>query len=89
MKSFVFVAALLVAISLIGVLGSARPASASVHCMRVYGVMGGVAGDTSIQYVELRMSLGGQLFTTGSVLTFYDSAGTSTGTFTLTSNMTN
>ncbi len=51
--------------------------------MRVYGVMGGLSGDTSIQYVELRMSIGGQVFTTGSQLHFFNASGTETGTYTL------
>ena len=58
MKSLGLFAALAAAIGLVGAMGSSQPALAAVHCMRVYGVMAGFNGDTSIQYVELRMSLG-------------------------------
>jgi hypothetical protein len=57
--------------------------------MRVYGVMAGFNGDTTVQYVELRMSSAGQTFTMSSQLHFFNAAGTETGTFTLTSNVGN
>lgn len=55
--------------------------------MRIHAVMAGANGDSTIQYVELRMSAAGQTAVAGSVLRFFDSAGTETGTFTLPSSL--
>ena len=57
--------------------------------MRIHAVMAGATDDSSIQYVELRMNAVGQIFVTGHVLRFYDNAGVQTGSFTLTSNVSN
>jgi hypothetical protein len=67
----------------------ASPAFAAVHCMRIQHVLAGVNGDTTIQAVELRMSISGQVFTNGSQLHFYNSAGVETGVFTLNANVAN
>ena len=60
----------------------AQDAQAAFHCMRIHAVMGGAGGDTSIQYVELRMNFSGQTFVSAGQLKFYDAAGNLTGTFT-------
>ncbi len=67
---------------------NAPPALAAFHCMRIAAVMGGAGGDASIQYVELRMNLGGQTFVSGHTITFRDAAGNLASTFTFTSNVT-
>ena len=64
-------------------------AEAAFHCMRIHAVMAGANGNTSQQYVELRMSTAFQGFVTGTELRFLDAAGTTTGGFTLTSSVIN
>lgn len=56
-------------------LRNAPEAEASFHLMRVYSVMGGRNGDANVQYVELRMTAGGQNQLSGHRLCFYDNAG--------------
>ena len=53
----------------------APPADASFHCMRIHAVMAGVNGDTSQQYVELRMPTPGQTVVAGTQLLFFSGAG--------------
>ena len=64
-------------------LRDAPPAQAVFHCMRIHAVMAGANGDTSIQYVELRMPIVFQTSVNGTQLRFFNAAGTQTGTFTL------
>ncbi len=59
-----------------------REAYAAFHCMRIHAVMAGFNSDNTIQYVELRMNIGGQTLVGGHVVRFYDSAGTLKATFT-------
>jgi hypothetical protein len=61
---------------------SSRDADAAFHLMRIHAVMGGVNGDDTIQYVELRMCSGGQNFLGGHTIKFYDAGGTLKATFT-------
>ena len=70
-------------------LSQSHPALASVHCMRIWAVMAGVNGNASIQYIELRMSLGGQNLTNGSQLHFFDSTGGNETIVTLNSTVPN
>ncbi|MCH8345839.1 MAG: hypothetical protein IIC87_02795 [Chloroflexi bacterium] len=67
---------------------NAPPALAAFHCMRIAALMGGAGGDANIQYVELRMNLGGQTLVSGHSITFRDAAGNLASTFTFTSNVT-
>lgn len=57
-------------------------AYAAFHCMRIHAVMGGFNGNNNIQYVELRMDLGGQTLLAGHTIQFFDAAGTLKATFT-------
>ena len=57
-------------------------ANAAFHCMRIHAVMGGFNGNNNIQYVELRMDLGGQTFLAGHTIQFFDAAGTLKAIFT-------
>ncbi len=70
----------------LGILAQSQPAGAAFHLMRIYAVMGGVSGDTNIQYVELRMTSDGQQFVMGHQICFYNTAGTLTATFTFPGN---
>lgn len=72
-----------------GVLVSARDASAAFHLIRIHAVMAGVNGDNTIQYVELRMCSGGQPLLAGHTIKFYDGSGTLKATFTFPSNVSN
>ncbi|MBI4570329.1 MAG: hypothetical protein HY723_00125 [Chloroflexi bacterium] len=66
-----------------------RSAYAAFHCMRIHAVMGGYNGTDTIQYVELRMNLGGQTFIGTHQMKFYDAAGTLKATFTFPGNVLN
>ncbi|MEO8457551.1 MAG: hypothetical protein ABI559_07055 [Chloroflexota bacterium] len=55
--------------------GGSTPAIASFHEMRIYGVMGGAAGSTGEQFVELREAIGNQRQVQNAQLCFYDSGG--------------
>ena len=81
--------ALAAVLATVGALAQAQTSDAAFHCMRIHAVMAGATGDSSIQYVELRMNAVGQAFVSGQVLRFYDNAGVQTGSFTLTSNVGN
>src|SRR5512144_267247 len=72
-----------------GIMVSARDASAAFHLIRIHAVMAGVNGDNTIQYVELRMCSGGQPLLAGHTLKFYDGSGTLKATFTFPSNVSN
>lgn len=62
-------------------------AFASFHIMRISEALGGWAGDSSIQCVELTMAAGGQNFVNGHKLLFFDAAGVKTGEVLLNKNM--
>ena len=66
-----------------------RTTYAAFHCMRIHAVFGALNGDSTIQYVELRMNLGGQNFVAATSIRFYDSAGTLKATFTFPASVTN
>jgi hypothetical protein len=59
----------------VGFLGSPKDSDATFHLMRVYGVMGGGFNNFDVQYVELRMTTGGQQFVKDHDICFYDAAG--------------
>jgi hypothetical protein len=69
-------------ISFIGLLAVAlalaqnQPADAAFHIMRVWEVMGGAFGNSTIQYVELRMPSPTQNFVNTHEICFFDAAGT-------------
>lgn len=71
------------------VVGQHGIAEASFHCVRIHAVMGGLAGDQNVQYVELRMNAGGQNLVAGKSIQFRDSAGTLKATFTFPTNVAN
>ncbi|MBF6601092.1 MAG: hypothetical protein IVW36_11340 [Dehalococcoidia bacterium] len=62
---------------------------AAFHCMRIHAVKAGFAGNANVQYVELRMDLGGQGFVAGHALQFFDGSGTLKATFTFPANVAN
>ncbi len=76
-------------LSLAFVLTQPQSAFASFHCMRIHGVMAGFNNNPKVQYVELRMNLGGQNLVAGHQVKFYDSAGTLKATFTFPNSITN
>lgn len=71
------------------VLQHSAPALAASHCDRIYAVMRGTGGDDTIQYIEIRMEAAGQNAVSGTQLNFFDAAGNSLGSFTLTHDVTN
>ena len=75
------IAALVAVVGNGGLRLTAPPAEAAFHLMRVYGVMAGTGGDTTVQYVELRMTSIGQSLVGPHQICFYNSTGTLTGTF--------
>ena len=64
-----------------GLRPSAPPAEAAFHLMRIYGVMAGSGGDTTIQFVELRMTTDFQNQVAPHQICFYSSTGALTATF--------
>ncbi len=74
---------------LVASLGHVDIAYASFHCMRIHAVMAGLNGNSSIQYVELRMDQPGQEFVALQPLQFFDAAGVLKATFTFPVNVTN
>ncbi len=64
-------------------------ADAAFHCVRIHAVAGSWNGDTNIQYVELRMDLGGQNVLTGHTIQFFSASGQLKATFTFPSGVTN
>ena len=66
-----------------------RSAYAVFHCMRIHAVMGGFSGADTIQYVELRMNLGGQTLLAPQKIRFYDGSGVLKATFTFPSGVIN
>ena len=60
----------------VSVLAQGNVAYAAFHCVRIHAVAGGINGSSSIQYVELRMDVGGQTLLSGHAIQFFDSAGT-------------
>lgn len=77
------------ALLLVATLGQADFAYASFHCMRIHAVMGGLNGNNTIQYVELRMDAPAQEFVAFQPLQFFDAAGVLKATFTFPANVTN
>lgn len=61
---------------------SARPAFAAFHCMRIHAVMSGFATNDNVQFVELRMNIGGQTALSGHKIRFLDSSGVQQAEFT-------
>jgi hypothetical protein len=83
--SFAVAAVLLVA----AMSNTARPAFAAFHCMRIHAVMGGFDTNDNVQFVELRMDLGGQTLLSGHKLHFLDGSGVEQAVFTFPSGVTN
>jgi hypothetical protein len=70
----------------------ARPAPsalAAFHCMRIHAVMSGFNTNDNVQFVELRMSSGGQTALAGHKMQFRDAAGTLQAEFTFPGNVAN
>lgn len=86
MRKSLFAIALAVVVMGVGFLGSSKEGDAAFHLMRVYGAMGGAFGDANIQYVELRMTTGGQNFVAGQDICFYDATGAPYAIFNFPSN---
>ena len=82
------IVALFMALALISSQGPG-PAYAAFHCMRIHAVGGTFGGSQHVQYVELRMDLGGQPLVGGHTLKFFDGAGVLKATFTFPGNVTN
>jgi len=57
-------------------------AYAAFHCVRIHAVLGSYNGDPNVQYVELRMDFGSQVFLATHTIEFRDAAGTLKATFT-------
>jgi hypothetical protein len=89
LTSFVLALALAAPIALFALLSQAGVADAAFHCVRIHAVAGGVNGNNNIQYVELRMDLGGQNLVAGHTIQFFSSAGQLKATFTFPGNVTN
>lgn len=87
--SLVAAGALIPVLLLVASLGHVDIAYASFHCMRIHAVMGGYNGNSTIQYVELRMDEPGQEFVALQPLEFFDAAGVLKATFTFPANVTN
>ena len=83
------IAAIMVATVFAGPFSGEDPAYAAFHCMRIHAVKAGFAGDPNIQYVELRMDIGGQSFLTGHTIQFYDGANVLKATFTFPAGVSN
>jgi len=66
-----------------------QPASADHHLMRIHAVMGGLDGNGEVQYVELRMTSGGQTNVGGKKLCFFDIDGDPWATFTFPNSVGN
>ena len=66
-----------------------QQASALFHRMHIDEVMAGAGGDSSIQFVELRMEASGQNQIVNHTIQFYNASGAQTGTFTFSGNVTN
>jgi hypothetical protein len=89
MRALVSAAAAFVFAAVVLLSSGGHVALASFHCMRIHAVIGGLAGNSSIQYVELRMNAGGQSLVAGHTLEFRDGSGTLKATFTFPSNVSN
>jgi hypothetical protein len=57
--------------------------------MRIHAVKAGFGGNGDVQYVELRMDIGGQSFLTGHTIQFYDGANVLKATFTFPTGVSN
>jgi len=76
-----------VSILSIGLMMQPQTASADFHCMRIAAVMAGPDGNANVQYVELRMTIGGQTNLPGRQLVFQDATGATQATFTFPSTV--
>ena len=87
---FVMSALLAIAVAAsVPLLATRSVAYAAFHCVRIHAVAGGYNADGNIQYVELRMDMGGQTLLGGHALQFFDAAGTLKATFTFPSGVAN
>lgn len=75
------VAAAVAAAVLSGAGGNARPAEAAFHFMVIDEVMAGAPGDSTVQFIELKMTAPGQTFTGGQTVKVYDSGGANVATY--------
>jgi hypothetical protein len=75
------VLAFLLSVSVL-LLSQGNVAYAAFHCVRIHAVAAGFNGNNKIQYVELRMDVGGQTFLAGHAIQFFDATGTLQATFT-------
>ena len=80
--------AVAVAVS-VPLLATRSVAYAAFHCVRIHAVAAGYNADGNIQYVELRMDMGGQTLLGGHAIQFFDAAGTLKATFTFPSGVAN
>ena len=89
MRKSLLAVSLAVVLLVVGFVGSAHESDATFHLMRVYGAMGGAFGNTNIQYVELRMTTGGQNLVAGHDICFYDATGAPYAKFRFAANAPN
>ena len=75
------VVAICLSVSVLAI-GQAGTAEASFHCIRIHAVAGGFSGNNNIQFVELRLDVGGQTFLAGHTIQFFNASGTLKATFT-------
>ena len=62
-------------VAMVAMLSGVGTSNATFHLMRIYEVMGGAAGATNIQYVEMRMAEPGQNLVGGHTICFFDANG--------------
>ncbi len=74
---------------LCGLALASGPSLANFHFMKVVEVFPGTAASPNAQYIVLQMYAGGQNVLANHVATVFDAGGTSIGTLTFTSNVTN
>jgi hypothetical protein len=86
-----FVAILSVFVLGLALLGNPGQSNASFHLMRINSAMAGLNGDSTVQFVEIRTAAAFQnaLFTSSTVLCFYDATGAPYARFKFSSNPAN
>ena len=89
LASLAVAAILSLPLAAVGLLTQVDTADAAFHCMRIHAVAGGIAGNNNIQFVELRMDLGGQNLVGGHKIDFFDATSTLKATFTFPSHVPN